>query len=165
MYDQRLNTGSCCYVTTSEIKNVMQLRQYAHQDGIAHVCVVVCLPFNNWTLADDSILWFDSSVFDEDCYFSTVKEQHRRDSNPTCDLFHAGKAFYSNSLLLRSRALLESAQAMSNMGRLLRSHLLVSSMSFPREGWTAGHGFDRMFCSSRRTHFWDEIRSHVLFTQ
>ena len=86
MHDQRLNTGSCCYAETSEIKNVMQLRPYAHQDGIEHVCVVVCLPFSldvGWRF--DSLIRF--MRFRWVCYFSTVKEQCRRDSNPTYELF------------------------------------------------------------------------------
>ena len=90
-----------------------------------NMCVLWCVFRFHWTLADDSIHPFRGV-----CYFSTAKEQHRRDSNPTYELF---KRFQTMSNLGRLLRLLLHVQSVSSI-----SHLHVSSMSFPREGWTEG---------------------------
>jgi hypothetical protein len=123
----------------------MQLRPHAHQDGIAHVCVVVCLPFSL------DVGWrFDSSVFDEDCYFSTVKDN----TVGTQTLL----ANFSNDVQHGSIV----AFAATSKGGI--SHLHVSSMSSPRDHERSGLQGTAFSNSTEYSavrvvqNFWDEIR-------
>ena len=73
MYDQRQKTGSCCYDIEIHQYDAAARTTIAHTSGLrvgAYMCVLWC-SFRSTigTLADDLILWFDSSVFDEDATF------------------------------------------------------------------------------------------------
>ena len=163
MHDQRLNTGSCCYAETSEIKNVMQLRPYAHQDGIEHVCVVVCLPFSL------DVGWrFDSSVSRSMLLFNRERTTPQR-------LKSYVRTFQTISNDVQLGSVVAFAAARTKCVIYLSSSCLLDVFSTRGLDWrTAGHGileFDRIFCSSRVRvvqNFWDEIRfvrTIVLFTQ